>query len=199
MAQPSLPLARIEHQLAGRLRLRVPARRRDVKFFGGVTAALREAPGLRRLAANPRTGGILIEHDGDVGAIAAFARERGLFELAPPSRPSGHPRNRPEIVRSAWRPLGLAAAGFAGLGAYQALRGRLLGNAAEHLWHAYGAYSVLGMPRLALGLAGIGLYRLAGGPIIGPAATLMFHALTARAMAARTNGAGMGPGRAGPS
>jgi hypothetical protein len=189
MPERSPPLAQVEHQLAGRLRLRVSAKRHDPAFFTFVEDRLLQAPGIRRLRTNPRTGSILVEHADGVAAIAAFAREQGLFDLAlTVPRPAAAAARTPRTGRSSVHPLSVTAAGLAGLGAYQVARGRFFGSAVEHLWHGYGAYRTLNMPLLALGLAGLGLYRLTTGHILNPAATLLFHALTARAMAGRNSG-----------
>jgi hypothetical protein len=186
-----LPRALIEHQMPGRLRLRIPSRRGDAAFFAAAEDRLRGAPGLRQVRANPWTGGVLVLHAGDVEAIAGFARAQELFDLAPPgaSAPPA-PRRRdgataPMRAGSRPRPLNVAAGGFAGLALYQTARGQVLGNAVESLWHAYTARAVLGRPWVSLGLAGLGLYQLAAGRALGPATSLALYALSAQGMARR--------------
>jgi hypothetical protein len=43
----------IEHQLPGRLRLRIPTRRGDVSFFQGLVHALSERPDVKEIDATP--------------------------------------------------------------------------------------------------------------------------------------------------
>ncbi len=53
----------IVHQLAGRVRLRLPHRRKDVAFFQQAIEHLDTLPGLERAKANPATGSLLVEFD----------------------------------------------------------------------------------------------------------------------------------------
>jgi hypothetical protein len=191
------PLAEVEHRIPGRTRLRLRDRRRDAGFFTTLEAALREAPGVREVRADPRTGGVLVLHpDGEADRVFDFARDRGLFELA---RPAGavpqRPRPAAAIVAAPPRALSVAAAGFAGLAVYQAARGKVLGNAVESLWHAYGAQTGLRQPWLSAGLLAVGLYQASAGAVLGPATSLLIYALTARHMAEP----GRGDGRTGRS
>jgi hypothetical protein len=187
----ALPSAPIEHQIPGRMRLRVPARRGDRAFFAMVEERLRAAPGVRRLHADPRTGGILILHDGDPGPALALAREQALFDAtaramaaAPPGR-ARQARNLPD-------PLAVAALGFAGLGFYQAARGRTLGNAVESFWQAYGLRTMRAQPWLSVGISGLAVYQLGAGRILGPASSLFLYALHAWRMARQGRHLGQG-------
>jgi hypothetical protein len=191
MSEPStpLPIAEIEHRLPGRLRLRLASRRGDAAFFASVAERLARLPGVRSLRANPRTGSILIEHDGAAEALGELAKEQGLLQIAspaPPPRWSGGEGHRTARVQ----PLSLAAAGLAGLGLYQAARGRLVGSGTGTLWKAYAAYAYLNRPRLAAALAGFGLYRLAKGPALGSAVSLFYYAISAQHMARQRKAGG---------
>lgn len=181
----ALPQALVEHELPGRLRLRVPSRRGDRPFFEAVSERIAGLAGVRRVRANPLTGSLLVEHATSAAAIAALAREHGSFDLiAPGALPA--PREvpaapaRPAVLPD---PLSLAAAGLAGAGAYQLARGRVLGSASENLWNAYGAYAVLKQPWTAVVLVGFGLYQLAAGQGLGSAVSLFLYALNARHLA----------------
>jgi len=178
-----LPLARIEHRLAGRLRLRVPSRRGDAGFFATVVEKLGQLGAVRALKTDPRTGSILIAHDGEAETLTAFAKEHGLFALEPPRAARPEPISGARRLGTPTHPLAIAATGLAGLGVYQAARGRFLGSATENFWNAYGAYAVLGRPRVAVALAAFGLYQLVRGQVFGSAASLMFYAIIARQMA----------------
>ena len=179
-----LPAAYIEHELPGRLRLRVPSRRGHRGFFADAGQHIAGMAGVHRVQANPLTGGLLVEHAADTAAVAAFAREHGLFDLrsravAPRTRgvvPAGAPSVLPH-------PMSLAALGLAGAGVVQFARGQVLGSASESLWNAYSAQAVLRQPVLAAGLAGLGLVQLARGPVLGSAVSLFLYALNARRLA----------------
>jgi hypothetical protein len=171
------------------MRLRVPSRRGDRAFFLAVEAQLRGLPGIRQLRTNWRTGGILVLQEGNhTASLADAARERGLFDIRPQGT-TDRARPRSGSVRP-WRdPLPALAVGFAGLGAYQAVRGRLFGNAVSSLWHAYRLHRARESPWLSAGLAGIGAYQLARGRrILGPASALFIYAYTAYRMARQGDG-----------
>jgi hypothetical protein len=192
MSEPStpLPIAEIEHRLPGRLRLRLASRRGDAAFLASIAERLARLPGVRSLRANPRTGSILIEHDGAAEALGELAKEQGVLQIAPPAPPvprsSGGAGHRTVRVP----PLSVVAAGLAGLGLYQAARGRLVGSGTGTLWKAFGAYAYLNRPRLAAALAGFGLYRLARGPALGSAVSLFYYAISAHHMARQRNDGG---------
>jgi hypothetical protein len=121
------PGAFLAHASGGRTRLRVPSRRGDTDYFTACAARLAEFDGV--LAVTPRalTASLLVEHDGDFGAIAARARAAGLFALEPAS-------GEPELAR------GPAVPGLAGvlgaLAVVQLLRQRVLPPAITLLWYA---------------------------------------------------------------
>lgn len=110
------PHALAQHELPGRLRVRIPSGRGNAVFLEGVGTRPAATPGVRPLRVNPVTGGLLIEHGASAGAIAAFAWEHGLFDawafsptqVAPPAPPaSAAPRAIPVGFPA---PLSLAAA-----------------------------------------------------------------------------------------
>jgi len=135
---------------------------------------------------SPRTGSIIIEHDGHAQDLARLARELGVFDL--PEAAVGHllaERFAGRIVGI--EPTSAVSAGLAGLGVYQALRGNLLGSGVEHLWHAYGAARNLGSFRIAAVMALLGAYQMARGRVLNPATSLFFYALVVRAMNGHTS------------
>lgn len=75
----SAPEAFPVHETRRRVRLRVPSRRGDAAFFDEARRTLATTPGVLDVRTDPRTGSVLIGHDGSIAAIAAAARERGLF------------------------------------------------------------------------------------------------------------------------
>jgi hypothetical protein len=180
----NLPDAYTVHQVAGRTRLRVPARRGDNSYFARVAGALAVIPDVRSVRVNPGTASILVHHAGSPQKFAEPAREAGLFRLTGP-----RPHRRRQIgPRPRIAPLSVVAAGLAGLGAIQLVRSRVAGSATEHLWGAYQASRTLGIPSAVATLAAIGAVQLARGRVLSPAASLFSYALTAGAFARRNAG-----------
>lgn len=181
------PIATIQHQIPGRLRLRIPARRGDVSFFHGIVQALSKLPGVEKLDAIPLTGSIIIRHSGSAQAIAAAATEQGLFEIGPEEpKEAAAPstRRRPYSgLRST------AATGLSGLALFQVARGQLTGNAAENFWNAYGAQRILGRPEIAAGFVLLGIVQVLRGQLLGSASSLLFYSLITRQLASVDRGA----------
>ena len=169
-----VPSAFLEHQLPGRIRLRIPAKRGDGAFFETAKRGLAGNAAVKEVIANPNTGSLLIRYAGDVDGLATDVAERGIFTV---QRPNPIAR-RPKPAATA-APINAAAVGLSGLGLYQVSRGRALGSASEIFWNAYGAYRVLDNPALALLLCGLGLWQTLRGDWLGPASALFFYALVA--------------------
>jgi hypothetical protein len=184
-----LPSAQVEHEIPGRMRLRIPERRGDPAFFTALEQRFGEATWLRQVRTNRRTASVLLLYAGAAADdVAAFAKEARLFAIEP--APPLAPRGTSALGGRRPHPLWLAAAGFAGLGLYQAARGQILGNAVESLWHAYALKRTWQRPRLALGLASLGLYQLLAGRVLGSASSLLIYAANAHSMARRNGAAG---------
>jgi hypothetical protein len=61
------------------MRVRVPSRRGDPAYFSTVEETLRSLTGVEGVEADPLTGGILILHRIDPGAIVDYAAQKALF------------------------------------------------------------------------------------------------------------------------
>jgi hypothetical protein len=86
--------ARIAHRSSGRMRLRVPGRRRDLSFFLELYDALRREPEIDEVTLNPASGGVLLWFDpqqGDERIMDALNRS-GLIRLIDPD--DLHPEQR---------------------------------------------------------------------------------------------------------
>lgn len=173
-----VPSAFLEHQLPGRVRLRIPAKRGDCAFFETAKQGLAGNAAVKEVVANPQTGSLLIRYTGDIRGLATEAAERGIFAV----QRAGSVARRPKPAATA-APVNTAVVGLSGLGLYQVARGRALGSASEIFWNAYGAYRVLDNPALALLLCGLGLWQTLRGDWLGPASALLFYALVARKLA----------------
>jgi hypothetical protein len=66
----------IVHQTAGRLRLRLPQRRKDVIYLEALAAAAAELPGILAAQANPVTGSLLLLYEEDEADTFADAFDR---------------------------------------------------------------------------------------------------------------------------
>jgi Heavy metal associated domain 2 len=173
------PIAIIEHQLPGRLRVRIPARRGDVSFFEGIVKALSKRPDIEEVDASPLTGSILVRHSGPAQAITAAATEQGLFEVGPEE-----PKKAKSPAPSASSGLlDTVATVLAALALFQLTRGHVTGSAAENFWNAYGAQRILGRPEIAAGFALLGIVQVLRGQLFGSASSLFFYSLVARQLA----------------
>jgi hypothetical protein len=180
-----IPVAYIEHQLPGRVRLRVPSRCGEVPFFEKVVRELSKLPAMRELTASPLTGSITLHYLEPLQPIIAAAADQRLFETS---------RLEPQSnVSEAKRASGLRegpgftdgiATGLTGLSLFQATQGSVLGSAAENLWHAFGAQRILGRPDIAVVFAVLGIYQILRGQLFGSASSLFFYALVTRQIAA---------------
>jgi hypothetical protein len=180
-----IPVAHIEHQLPGRMRLRVPSRRGDVAFFEKVVRELSKHPAMHELVATPLTGSITLHYFEPLHPIMAAAADQRLFEtnrLAPlnnviRSKPAAGLREGSGLADG-------IATGLSGLSLFQATQGSVFGSAAENLWHAFGAQRILGRPDIAAAFAVLGIYQILRGQLFGSASSLFFYALMMRQMAA---------------
>jgi hypothetical protein len=175
----ALPRAYIEHQLPGRIRLRVPSKRGDTAFFAAVAQELSRAPQQYRVRTTARTGSILIEHTTRIDPAAASASAANLFDVAPAESPTVQPQPRPRRAGRAIPPMSVTAAGLAGLGLYQLTRGNRLASAVESFWQGYGSLAASANPWVSTAFFGVGLYQLSRGRFLGPATSLFYAALSA--------------------
>jgi hypothetical protein len=78
-----LPQAFITHRIAERrLRLKIPAKKGDAAYFDEVRQRLDGFRTFQQLEVKPLTGSILLkDEDLDIIGIAAFASQKGLFQL----------------------------------------------------------------------------------------------------------------------
>jgi hypothetical protein len=151
---PDRPRAEISHLTPGRLRLRIPERRRDDAFFARVRQHLSDRSGVVRVDVNPITASVLIQFNGAAEDFAA--RDDDLFELDDfPLEPSPLDAVRDEVV-AADRTLRQLTGGadlrtllfFALLagGLYQLVRGNIAAPAVTLLWYACEALGLWGPP-----------------------------------------------------
>ena len=148
---PMTTKAHVVHHLPGRVRLRVPSRRRQPAFFHDVKKRLEGLDAVSSVSVNPTSGSVLIRYDGELEQLLGQAATIGLLELLevttdlPFLEPVaeqligrlGHidqtiSKNTQGVLdgRSA------LLAGFLVAAVVQAFRGSLLGPAVPLLWYA---------------------------------------------------------------
>jgi len=143
-----LPAAYISHQVEGRVRIRIPSKRRDRDYFDAVTRRLRECEGIQALRINTLTGSVLILHTLSVEAIAELGEQNGLFTVTPTEMAftplaegiSNHVRTLDERLKAKTSgALDLSSVAFIGLliaGASQLAKKNFLPAGATLLWYA---------------------------------------------------------------
>jgi hypothetical protein len=76
-----LPEAYINHIIPGRLRVKIPLKKRDTGFFEDIYQSLSACEGIKTVEVNPVTGSVLVIHMLDSKKIAAYAEEHNLFRI----------------------------------------------------------------------------------------------------------------------
>jgi len=177
-----VPQATIEHQLANRIRLKVPGKRDDLKYFTEVAAFLVGQRGITAVKTTPAAASITVEHGGSFKELAALTAGAQLFELSAPvlTPPTPTPlasAGAPSVV------LQSLAWALGGLAAYQAAVAHNFGSGVENIWTAYAAGTVLQNRLFAWLLVAIGLRQVGHGRWLGSATSLLFYAMYVARMA----------------
>ena len=136
-----LPEAKICHSMAGRLRVKIPAKKGDGRYFAAMAEHFSKLEGIVSVEINPLTGSMLFVHGLDETAIAASASSNGLF-LLDRSRPANQDLHK-RVTEA-----------FSGIDA--GVKGLTFGNMNT------GAVAFLA-------LAGIGIYQISRGNFAAPA------------------------------
>lgn len=149
---PELPRARVCHFTTGRLRVKIPEKRRDEAFFDAVKERLAAWDSIEQVEVNPLTASVLV-HFSDLGSLfAENAVRNDLFTLDYDALEAdfGSPALT-EWVKRQWSDADLAVprltSGTADLrgavlvtlllaGTYQLFRGNIAAPAATLLWYA---------------------------------------------------------------
>jgi len=174
-----VPIAFIEHQLPGRVRLSVPERRGDEAYFQKIVRDLSTLAAVRSLKADARRGSLVIHHDEDLLLLPsaplglATAQHFELCDTRAP-RPEREPLWRPE------EPMNPLASLLTLLGLLQLGRGSALGPSSESFWNALRASQRLGSRGLAADYAILGLIALVRLRMLGSATSLFFNAIVAQ-------------------
>lgn len=96
----ALPLAEIVHATGGRTRLRFADRIGDTFFFERLAERLSLVEGVAEVRARPRTGSVIVPHEGPSAGFVAASRDISARAARPRRRRSSRPpprrRNSPE-------------------------------------------------------------------------------------------------------
>jgi len=143
------PDAYIVHQIPGRVRFKVPARRGDTRYFEETSTLLAECRGVHLSQINPTTGSLLIRHEGDLTPIMAFAKRKKLFQIVQNAPPAIFVRERAgesfkaadsalkSVSNGGMDLLGVLFLGLVALAIHQALEGNIWAPASTLLWYAF--------------------------------------------------------------
>lgn len=93
-----VPHADIVHRSHGRLRLRIPSKRRDLGYFVELYEQVRPLPGIADLVINPKTASVLVIYDETRHSeLSTALSTTGLFELKPTNKGLGAPALSPSL------------------------------------------------------------------------------------------------------
>lgn len=150
------PSAYIKHQLPGRVRLKIPQKRGDFRYFDRIAELFTDCPGITQLQLNPPAASILICHgtETDFLNIAEFAQTNGLFTIIeqPEEETFSIPRLPiPKLTSTVLNRLDESLMDFS--------QGRLDGRSL-----------------LFLSLIGLAIRQMTKGHIMGPASSLLWYA-----------------------
>ena len=143
------PEAYIVHQIRGRVRLRIRAKRQDTDYFAALGRRIESLPGIDEVRVNATTGSVILFHpEQPYSEIEPGLRAIDLFELAAGPEPK-MPALAPLRTGITTLDHALAEKSFGsvdlrtlvvisafGLAVHQMLRGNLLGPALPLLWQA---------------------------------------------------------------
>jgi hypothetical protein len=141
----------VVHELSGRLRLRIPEKRKDTTYFAVLAERLSECPGVIRVESNALTGSVLLLHAAQTSAmdVVRYAEQVALFSVkrlsSTPARTLG--QEAAEGLDAFGRSLTSVSGGrvdlqsvffllLLGLAVFQAKRGLVLPPAVSLFWEA---------------------------------------------------------------
>lgn len=146
--------ASITHNMEGRLRIRVPSKKRDEPYFAAVKDVLSAVEGVDEVEVTPQTGSVLVFHHTDTEAITQAGASKDLFKINPApevrntmlhdsvSAQVGKINDRiKELSEGGVDLRGLAFIALLGTGIYQIARGNFTAPAwYTAFWYALGLF-----------------------------------------------------------
>ncbi len=144
--------AYISHRIPGRIRIKIPSKKKDSRFFSHIQGTLSGIKSVAGVEVNPVTGGILIIYQGNEADVIEEIKEKQLFNFSERTRKTPR-RFRDRVfdgVKKANNNVRKVTAGqldlwdavflyLLGYGIYQISRGNLKGPAwYSAFWYAFG-------------------------------------------------------------
>lgn len=157
-ANENYPSAYIKHQLPGRVRLKIPQKRGDFRYFDRIAELFTDCPGITQLQLNPPAASILICHVTKIDFlnIAKFAQTNGLFTII--EQPEEETFSIPYLPIPTLTSVGL--------------------NRLDESLMGYSKGRLDGRSLLFLTLIGLAVRQMTKGHIMGPASTLLWYAFS---------------------
>lgn len=148
--QQMSPTAHICHAVPGRIRFRIPNKRRDTAYFYRLHEKFSSVQCIEQVNVNPLTGSLLLQYSGDLQRIMEQIKQYRLFDVV-----SKSPRNEDSLAERTSASL-------------QALNEQIRARSAGELdfWSL-----------VFLTLIGMSVVQLVKGNIVVPATTLLWYAL----------------------
>jgi len=150
------PSAYIKHQLPGRVRLKIPQKRGDFRYFDRIAKLIADCPGITQLQLNPSAASILICHGTETHFlnIAEFAQTNGLFTII--EQPEEETFSIPYLPIPKLTSTGL--------------------NRLDESLMAFSQGRLDGRSLLFLALIGLAVRQMTRGHVIGAASSLLWYA-----------------------
>ncbi len=158
MGNEILVSAYIKHRLPGRVRLKIPQKKGDYRYFDRLAESLEDCPGITQLQLNPPAASLLICHSADTPflSIAEFAQTNALFVVI---------EQEPEQAFSIPH-LPIAMLTSTGL------------NNLDKSLMDFSRGRLDGRSLLFLALIGLAFHQITKGRVMAPAASLLWYALS---------------------
>lgn len=152
------PFAYIKHQLPGRVRVKIPQKKGDFRYFDRIAESFANCPGITQLQLKPSAASILICHGTETQflSITEFAQTNGLFTIIE--------QPEEEAFTIPYLPIPMLAS--TGL------------NRLDESLMDFSRDRLDGRSLLFLALIGLAVRQMTKGHVLGPASTLLWYAFS---------------------
>lgn len=133
--------ALVAHQIPGRVRIAIAARRGDSAYFRQLAQRYAGLPNVQRVRINPAAASLALEYSGSLDELLQQADDLfALGDAGQQQRQAGAPAAQPLpfnlVSGRELNPMFMAGAAFALIGLVQCLRGQFMVPAATAFWYA---------------------------------------------------------------
>jgi hypothetical protein len=149
-SEMTLPAAEIVHDMQGRMRFRIPSRKRDEGYFASLEQHFGSCDMVEAVEVQPLTGSLLLVHHGSAHDLVEYAQAHNLFTLKESvhmQKPVSSTLQKAFQHADDWlqnRTEGsydvkeVALVGLLAVAGIQMLRGQFLGPASNFVWYVAG-------------------------------------------------------------